>query len=275
MKNLLFVMLLSLVVAGANAQYYYLDVVGTKQANDQYQLIRNHRFNSISATSYDGNDEVTKDFVLEQTISKDGKEITTRSSTIGATESILTSYFDNNRVVKTVDSNNIASTTIIYEYDDAGRVRSITSTAKDFDNAFNTTETRLWFYDNNGVPQKMLRIKDKLDTTTVTFKTDTDKVTEEKWSKRTWTIDTYFYYYNAQGQLTDIARYNKKAKTTLPDFIFEYDSANRISQMTQAQPGGANYLIWQYTYNGNGLKTKEVVYNKKKELLGRVEYSYQ
>jgi hypothetical protein len=57
--------------------------------------------------------------------------------------------------------------------------------------------------------------------------------------------------------------------------MFEYDNMGRVSQMTQTQSGSANYLVWKYSYNENGMKQKEVVYNKKRELLGRIEYSYQ
>jgi hypothetical protein len=45
--------------------------------------------------------------------------------------------------------------------------------------------------------------------------------------------------------------------------------------MTQTQRGRANYLIWKYNYNENGMKNKEVVYNKQKEFLGKIEYTYQ
>ncbi|MEJ7680802.1 MAG: hypothetical protein WKG06_23710 [Segetibacter sp.] len=61
----------------------------------------------------------------------------------------------------------------------------------------------------------------------------------------------------------------------LPDYIFEYDPKGRITQMTQTQSGSANYLIWKYTYNENGMKEKEIVFNKQKEMLGRIEYKYE
>jgi hypothetical protein len=35
-----------------------------------------------------------------------------------------------------------------------------------------------------------------------------------------------------------------------------------------------DYLIWRYGYNEQGLKTKEVLYSKTKELKGKIEYSY-
>ena len=61
----------------------------------------------------------------------------------------------------------------------------------------------------------------------------------------------------------------------LPDYIFEYNSSDQLSQMTQVQSGNANYLIWRYAYNEKGLKAREVAYNKEKELMGRIEYSYE
>ncbi len=38
--------------------------------------------------------------------------------------------------------------------------------------------------------------------------------------------------------------------------------------------GTDNYQKWHYTYNEAGLKTKEACYNKRKQLLGRIEYEY-
>jgi hypothetical protein len=61
----------------------------------------------------------------------------------------------------------------------------------------------------------------------------------------------------------------------LPDYLFDYDKNGRVIQMTQIQPNNADYLIWKYTYNDKGLKSREQVYNKKKEYMGRIEYHYE
>ena len=115
-----------------------------------------------------------------------------------------------------------------------------------------------------------------VDTTVVSFIYDEEnQVAEERWTKSNRSIETYYYYYNQKKQITDIVRYNRKAKAMLPDFIFEYNDMDQLSQMTQTQSGSANYLIWRYTYNDQGLKVREVAYNKEKELMGRIEYSYQ
>jgi hypothetical protein len=60
----------------------------------------------------------------------------------------------------------------------------------------------------------------------------------------------------------------------MPDYIFEYDTAGKISRMITVQPGDNDYLTWLYTYNEKGLKTEERCYSKQKRLLGRIAYEY-
>lgn len=275
MKNLLLFSLLILLVAHLDAQYYYLDIVGTKQTNQQYKLLRTFQYKQINAKSYEG-DELSKDFVLDQSISDDGRKIFTRSASAGNVESFFISYFQNNKVTKTTDSGINAINTVIYDYDYTGKVLSISSASKDFDGTFLTEEKHFWSYNDKGLPEKMLKVKNQSDTTQVTFMYDeADNVAEERWTKNNRTIETYYYYYNPKKQLTDIVRFNRKAKMMLPDYVFEYDNSGHIMQMTQTQYGSANYLVWRYSYNENGMKQKELVYNKQKELLGRIEYNYK
>jgi hypothetical protein len=275
MKKILLVIALVLSVPHLYAQYYYLDIVGTKQTNQQYKLVRAFQYKRINATSFEGG-EPSKDFVLEQSISADGSRIITRSATIGSTESFFTSYYQNNKVVKTVDSSRNAINTVIYDYDNVGRLLTTVTTSKDFDGTFTSSESHIWNYNDKGLPVKMLKIRNQNDTTLVTFVLDElDNVAEEKWQKNNRTIETYYYYYNPKKQLTDVVRFNRKAKTMLPDYMFEYDTKGHIVQMTQTQKGNANYLVWKYLYNNEGMKQKEVVFNKQKEMLGRIEYSYQ
>ena len=259
----------------ANAQYYYSDIVGTKQTNQQYKLLRAFQFKRISAVSFEGS-EPSKDFLLEQIISDDGRQIITHSATVGNMESYFISNYQNNKVTKTVDSGNNAINTVLYEYDNAGRIMSTSAASRDFDGTFTNKEQHLWSYNDKGWPAKMIKIKNQTDTTLVTFTIDDqENVAEEKWAKNNRTIETYYYYYNPKKQLTDIVRFSRKAKAMIPDYIFEYDTKGHIIQMTQTQSGSANYFVWKYIYNENNLKEKEIVFNKEKEMLGRIEYKYQ
>lgn len=274
MKNIVLTALIIFAFSQAEAQYYYTDIIGTKQTNQQYRLLRAFQYKRVNATSYAG-DQPSKDFLLEQTITDDGRRVITHSAAIGNMESYFISNYQNNKVSKTVDSGNNAINTVIYEYDNTGKVISTSATSKDFDGTFTNEERHLWSYNDKGLPEKMIKIKNKNDTTLVTFTYDDDNVAEERWTKNNRIIETYYYYYNPKKQLTDIVRFSRKAKAMLPDYIFEYDTKGRITQMIQTQSGSANYLVWRYTYNENGMKDKEVVFNKQKEMLGRIEYKYQ
>lgn len=274
MKNLVLAASIIFAFAKADAQYYYTDIIGTKQTNQQYKLLRAFQYKRVNAISYEG-DQPSKDFLLEQSITNDGRKIITHSASIGSMESYFISNYQNNKVNNTVDSGNNAINTVIYEYDNTGKVISTSATSKDFDGTFTNEERHIWSYNEKGLPDTMLKIKNKNDTTLVTFTYDDDNVAEERWTKNNRILETYYYYYNPKKQITDIVRYSRKAKAMLPDYMFEYDAKGRLTQMTQTQSGTANYLVWRYTYNENGMKEKEIVFNKQKEVLGRIEYNYQ
>jgi hypothetical protein len=258
------------------AQYYYNEIIGTEQAVQQYKLFKANQLRKVTAVSYEGNNEPSKDFALEQIIDNDNQVVVTRSKSVANGASFFSSYYKGNRVVKTVDSSSNAINKVLYEYDMQGKVKAINSTNKDFDGTLINSEKHLWSYNTNGEPEAMLKIKNGTDTTKVFFKyDDKGKVGEETWMKNNRLIETYYYYYNDKQKLTDIVRFNKKAKQMLPDFMMEYDEKGRVAQMTQTQSGSANYLVWKYQYNPQGLKDKELVFNKQKEFLGKIEYRYQ
>ena len=274
MKKFMIAGLLLILTRQTNAQYYYLDIIGTQQTNDQYKKILQQNLSSISATSFEQSNKPSTDFVLEQNIANN--QIVTRSASINSKESFFTSYYTSGKLTKTIDSNNSAINTVEYKYNNKGKLFSSTSSNKDFDGTYDQSEIHQWQYDDAGNPLKMLKIKNNADTTIVDCKLDeAGNIIEESWKKNNRVIETYYYYYNAKNQLTDVVRYNRKAKQMLPDIMFEYDSSGLVSQMTQTQGTSANYLIWRYVYNNKGLKEKEFAFNKKKELLGKIEYTYK
>ena len=87
--------------------------------------------------------------------------------------------------------------------------------------------------------------------------------------------DAVYYYYSDQNMVTDIVRFDKKIKQLLPDVMFEYDENNRVIQrITTLSTTLRDYLIFRYLYNDKGLKTKEAMFGKMKQLKGRIEYAY-
>jgi hypothetical protein len=76
--------------------------------------------------------------------------------------------------------------------------------------------------------------------------------------------------------LTDVVRYNDRAKQLLPEYMFEYSASDQVIQKITVPSNNSDYLIWRYQYNPQGLKIKEVVYSKhdKRNPLGKIEYQY-
>ncbi len=244
--------------------------------SQQYKMLITHQLKKISAISYDGNNQASTDFLLDQIIDNNKQQVVTHSKSSTNAESFFISSYLRNKVAKTTDSSNSAINTVLYQYDNEGRIKLIISVNKDFDGTVINNEAHLWSYNLKGQPEGMLRIKNNADTTYVGFTYDeVGNVAEETWKRKSRVIETYYYYYNAKNLLTDIVRFSKKAKQMLPDFILEYDEKGKLVQMTQTQGGSANYLIWKYAYNPNGFKQKETVFNKQKQFLGKIEYTYQ
>ena len=118
----------------------------------------------------------------------------------------------------------------------------------------------------------MIRVKGAADSTVFVFLPDeNNNVSIEKNTK---TGDTYYYYYDTKNRITDVVRMNNYNQKMLPDYIFEYNAAGLITQMTATEEGGSYYFIWKYTYD-NGLRIKEKCYSKEKRLMGTIEYEYK
>jgi len=269
---------ISLITTGANAQYYYNDIISTTQSNTQYVALRQSGFTKVIAVSKEHglmDIELAKDiYSLEQNLSKDKNTTTTKSVHAGMLSYAISNY-KNDMLATSVDSSELNVNRTTYTYEN-GKVKTLIN--NNIDKALNMqlTEVHEWFYNEAGKPIKMLKIKDGTDTTLVNFVLDEKgNVAEEKWYRRKSLTENYYYYYDAQNRLTDIVRYNLRFKKLLPDYMFEYDVNNRVSQMTQVLPRSGNYLIWKYNYNNKALKLRDLCYDKTKKLVGRVDYTYE
>lgn len=257
-------------------QYYYKDIIGTKETE---QLINTYQANKVSrvvVNSYDADGTRSDDFLVEQQFAPAAHTLTTITRSDVTDASVLTSYINaDGRVIKTVDSSENMVSTTLYQYDNNGLLTSVISTSIDSAHGLSEKEAHLWQYDA-GKAVKMLRIKNDKDTTFVTLKLD-DKgnVIEEQSIRNNQKNQPVYYYYDSKGRLTDIVRYSNKAKRLLPEYMFEYSPADRVIQKITVPANSSDYLIWRYQYNDKGLKTKEAVYNKQKQLTGTVQYQYQ
>ena len=258
-----------------SAQYYYNDVVSLKESNHIYQLLKKNNVQEVSATSTEADHTPTPGFVYSKTIKNNGALILTHTELeTGGTSDDYDTYA-NDLLVKSSDSADNILTTVDYTYDTNANTLQVQTETEDTAMDTHSTELHQWFYTGN-IPDSMMRIKDKTDTTFIHFKKDEHQnITEELWMKKGRQIEHYFYYYDDKSQLTDIVRYNIEAQKMLPDYVFDYNDNGILASLTQVPQGSSDYVVWQYIYDERGLKTKDVLFDKHQQLLGTVTYTYR
>lgn len=270
------VLICSCFFAAGFGQYYFNDIISTQLSNEQYKLLRSQKVRKIKATSYEADNSLTEGFQLEEDISMDGKRIILSTATSAGRSAVTNRFYELGKLKRTQSGSLNIDTRTEYSYTDKGQVQKIVLTTTDTAMKSTLTEAHEWQYDSTGAPVQMLKIKNKTDTVTVVFlKDEQGLIAEEHWKKKNRTLETYYYYYDANKKLTDIVRYNSRLKKLIPDFQYEYDANGRVSQMTQVSMSSASYIIWKYTYTDKGLKQKELGFDKDKKLIGRIEYSYE
>jgi hypothetical protein len=244
------------------------------------------RVQSVTATGYDQRGAKTTDFNEWQDVQANNTvlKITTRNGQIAGR--VYYTFDNQTRLVSTRDSSAGIQNITRYSYNAKDKLLSLKTTVMDEGKDFNETEEHLWQYSVEGKPEKMWRIVNGTDSTEYRFAiNEKGNVGDETLYRRYQDKDTVYYYiyenqriyyyYDEQNRLTDIVRYDKRAKQLLPDVIFEYDENNHVMQrITTLATWPPDYLEWRYLYNEKGLKTKEALYSKNKDLKGRIDYSY-
>jgi hypothetical protein len=276
MKSLLLAVIL-LIGLTSSGQYYYKDIVGTKESSELLKSYMKNKVSRVVLNSYDADNTKSDNLFVQQEFFPNTRMLKTITGTgeENANTSIVLTYADEKgNITKTIDSSGVVVNITNYDYDASGNLNLVTISSSD--STSSESEQHIWQWEN-GKPLKMFRIKNKMDTTYISFKLDENgSVTEETETHKRVPSKPYFYYYNENNQLTDIVRYNDRAKQLLPEYMFEYSSSNQVIQKITVPTNNSDYLIWRYQYNPQGLKIKEVVYSKydKKNPVGKVEYQY-
>lgn len=278
MKKILLPATLLLITCFVSAQHYYNDILGTKKTIDLWKLYKQNAVSNITTKSTESDGQPSEGFLLEQKINLQSRTIETATGSAATGKSLLTSYFnEKDQLIKTVDKNDNSENSSVYTYDNDGKLISIEINSITQDTSFSLTEKHIWYYNSNGQPEKMLKIKNETDTVTVRINYDEKgNAGEEVDFAKGKQLERYYFYYNAKKQLTDIVRYNIRYKRMLPDYSFDYDDAGRLNEMTvyRVQSSGSDYLTWMYLYDEKGLKLKEACVDRDRKLVGKIEYSY-
>lgn len=276
MRSLPLITLLSLIaVMHADAQYYYKDIVSNKQLMDEMVRLKEQKVRTVSVKSFEDDGSPSDGFFCEKKINRNysSVETLTRSNVTGSSQ-FLSTFNKNGLLEKTVDSADIAVTTVTYEYDANGRIRNIISGVRSSDDDFSNAimEQHLYEYNDKGVIVKMYRIKNGNDSTLILFTADEkNNITIEK---DTRSGKSYYYYYDGRNRLTDVVHMNTFNDKLLPDYLFEYNNNGQVTQMTTTEEGGSYYYVWKYTYE-NDLRKSERCFSKERRLMGSIEYDYK
>jgi hypothetical protein len=260
-----------------HAQYYYKDIIGTREINQTIKLYLSNHVLSAEATGFDGGGVKDNDFSETHTFLPDRSllKISTRTKTDISNEYYRFNFMGFLTTVSDTSSSVISTTT--YSYDNKNNPVIIKNTVTDTHDSIYVNEVHQWFYNNEGRPVNMLRIVNNNDTTDIRFTLDEKgNVIEELPFIKKISREKTYYYYDTRNRLTDIVRFNVKAGRLLPDYMFEYSEQNQVTQkITTLSTGGLGYLIWRYVYDNKGLKIKEASFNRDKVMTGKIEYSYR
>jgi len=286
MKNILGSFFILIGSATLHAQYYYKDLIGTRDFNQTIRLYFSNKVLSAEATGFDGDGAKNSDFSETYNFFADRSllKIATRNKSVITNEyyrfdpkGLLINKSDTSSSLASTGTYTYLVSTTTYTYNDKDNPVLIKNTVSDASDSIYATEVHQWFYNDQGKPVRMLKISDNNDTTEVRFTLD-DKgnVIEELPFVKQISGEKTYYYYDDKGRLTDIVRFNTKARRLLPDYMFEYTEKNQVAQkITTLSMMDLGYLIWRYVYDDKGLKTKEASFNKDKVMTGKIEYSYQ
>lgn len=269
--------LLFFISATAFGQYYFKDIWTNQQLSKEFAILKDENIRTVSIKSFEDDGEPSEGFFCERKLDKNftKSEMISRSNITN--QSLLVTYYNERGLVtKTVDSTETSLATSMYDYDNKGRIATLTNFTKANDEAGEITETHTYYYNANGKPEKMVRKKNNAEVSTVNFTLDEKgNVIQEEEFINGRSNRKFFYYYDDKNRLTDVVHYNERAKRLLPDYMYEYTPQGQIKQMISTEEGGSNYFIWKYTYNDQRLRESEKCYSKEKRLLGSILYQYK
>ena len=274
MKKSLTVLFILASTTIANAQHYYKDILSNKQITADLKTYKENKVRKISVKSFEDNGIESEGFFCEKKISKNYKssELFTRSNFSNA--SLFKANYDAaGKLLNTYDSSELSITEIRYSYNENNQIKSVLSSIRSRDEDFENgiTEEHIYNYEKE-VVTNMQKVKNGKDTINILFTTDENgNITLEKDTKN---ASKYYYYYDKKNRLTDIVPETEFTKTLKPDYIFEYNNANQITQMTSVEEGSSHYFVWKYSYE-NGLRQKERCYSDERRLMGSIEYAYK
>lgn len=263
------------------AQYYYSDLIAAEQTEKKQTIYQQQSVRKINELAILPSGERQTDY--QQWTHLSPKADTSQLHRLESNNTlVLTSRFDRDgklteQTEKQTDRVNITR----YTRNKLGQIIRIENELNDSLTSLNIREAHSWIYNENGRPVRMWKLVEQTDgtsdSTEIRFVLDsTGQITEERTYKKGKETDFLYYYYNEDGLISDIVRYNSRWKRLLPDQLFEYDTDGRMIQRMQLTgTREATYLIWKFNYDRNGLLIEEALFNNLKQHTGSIRYVYE
>src|ERR1700735_5574692 len=105
MKFLVGPLFLILLTNACKAQYFYKDLVSTRDNTAQWQLYRNNKVSSVRLSSFEADGKPTEGFLGEQVVTAGIPEVVTHTKSTGTADSwIITDYSPQGWLIKNTDT---------------------------------------------------------------------------------------------------------------------------------------------------------------------------
>jgi len=126
MKKLTAVFSFVLIVIGANAQYYYKDILSNRQLIKDMAVYKENKVRVINIKSVEGDGLESEGFFAQKKFTKDYKKTDLFSRSAISAASMQTSYFNNEGLLlQTSDSSDQSVTKNFYSYNSKGSISNI------------------------------------------------------------------------------------------------------------------------------------------------------
>ncbi len=265
-------------VSPARAQYYYQDIYGTRQTNEELQGYARLGLRQMTIRSFDARHTLQDNFRCERQFMPGYRQVITHTAAAVAGASVTRSFFDDQgRVTMSVDSSARSLNTTRYHYDAEGRPDTLYFVARSAGGSDSLTleEVHIYQYGPGGAPLRMNRLRQGLPPASVVFETDSaGRVSKESPEGGSGAQPAYYYHHDAQGRLTDVFHYDRRNGKMQPDLLFDYDDQGRLKEKTTVTMNTGGYLLWEYRYDSKGLIAGQTCYGKSHALQGSLEYNY-
>lgn len=260
----------------AQAQYYYKDILSHQQNHDKFARMKQARVSAVTVRSFEASGEPSEGFQLSQMVNSSFTQVRTAMEVpYSGHMGIVNYYHPDGRLYKTLDSGYQTISVYAYGYDSLQRLVTIEQQVQALGDKQKTTEWHRWEYDAKGAPARMIRHRGGADSTIIQLDRDSlGRVIEEYPIINGKAGEKTYYYYDADGRLSDIVRYNTRAGKLSADYMFDYYPNGQLRQMVTIEQASLQQTTWIYLYDENQLVSEEKCYNAQKKLAGRMAYQY-